>query len=185
MWASAAPEQSAWQALGVDGSLAPDSLMLSVLNRGGNKLDRFLKVDAHLSLAAVEGETEVTLSVRLENRTPSGEPSYVAGPHPRSGIAEGAYLGIITVNLPEAAHGARFDDVDQLAVQGGDGPTQVLGFQFELPRGGQKTVVAHFRLPPTARQMRIEPSARVPATRWEGGSTGWQDTSEKILRWSD
>jgi hypothetical protein len=185
MWASATPEQSAWQTLGVDGALRPDSLLLSVLNRGGNKLDRFLEVQAQLSLSAVGEETEVTVTVHLENQVPEGEPSYVAGPHPRSGVAEGVYVGILTLNLPGAARDARFEGVDQLAVRGTDGPSQVVGFQFELPRRGQRTVVARFRLPASVRDMRVEPSARVPATRWDGGAAPWADSSEKILVWRD
>lgn len=183
MWAADGSQHSAWQTLGVDGSLGEDSLLLSVLNRGGNKLDPFLRVEAELAMASVAGETEVTVTVRLENRVPTGEPSYIAGPHPDSGVGEGVYVGIFTLNVPGAAHDGRIDGVEQLAVQGDDGPTRVLGFQFELPRAGQRTIVARFRLPDGAGSIRVEPSARVPATPWRSGSSTWRDTSSRIVSW--
>jgi hypothetical protein len=184
MWATNPTEQLAWQALGVDGALHADSLLVSILNRGGNKLDPFLRVRAEIAAAPVETETEVVVTVHLENRVPTGEPSYVTGPHPRSGVGEGVYLGILALNLPAEAEGARFDGVDSLAVQGQDGPSRVIGFQFELPRDGRRTVVARFRLPARAGSLRVEPSARVPAVRWTSGSAGWTDTSERTVSWA-
>jgi len=183
MWAAAPSGQSAWQALGVDGALQPDSLMVSVLNRGGNKLDQFLRIQAEVSLARAENETAVTLTLNLENRVPLGEPLYIAGPHPQSGIGEGVYQGILTLNLPVGARYGRFDGVDQLAVQGGDGPATVLGFQLELPRGAQRTVVARFRLPRRAGRVRVEPSARVPPITWRSDGVKWRDTSARLLTW--
>ena len=184
MWAANRSEQSAWQSLGVDGALTPESLAVSVLNRGGNKLDFFLRVQADIGLTRAGEETEVVLTVRMENRVPTGEPFYVAGPHPRSGVGEGVYVGILSLSLPGTARDGRFDGVDQLAVQGPDGPSQVMGFQFELPRGGQRTVVARFRLPTRSGTLRVEPSARVPATTWRSGTATWTDTSERILAWT-
>ena len=184
MWASDPSEQAAWQALEVDGALHPDSLLLSVQNRGGNKLDWFLRVQAEMTVASVENETEVTVTVQLENQVPTGEPRYVAGPHRLSGVGEGVYVGLLTLNLPGTAHDGRFEGVEQLAVQGDDGPSRVLGFQFELPRGAQRTVVARFRLPVRAGAVRVEPSARVPATAWRTGSTTWRDTSVKVVSWA-
>ena len=184
MWASDPSEQAAWQALGVDGALHGDSLLLSVQNRGGNKLDRFLLVQADMTVASVENETEVTVTVQVENQAPTGEPHYVVGPHPLSGVGEGVYVGLLTLNVPGDAHDGHFDGVERLAVQGDDGPSRVLGFQFELPRGGKRTVVARFRLPARAGAIRVEPSARVPATAWRSGSTTWRDTSVKVVSWA-
>ncbi len=184
MWAGGATEQAAWQALGVAGTLTPDLLMVSVLNRGGNKLDQFLRTQAEIGLVPVDDETEVVLTIHVENRVPIGEPSYVAGPHLGSGVGEGVYKGILAVTVPGAAHDGWFEGVDQLAVAGRDGPSQVMGFQFELPRGGQRTFVARFRLPNQSGSLRVEPSARVPATTWRSGSTTWTDGSMKVLSWA-
>lgn len=184
MWASDPTEQSAWHALGVDGQLQSDSLLVSVLNRGGNKLDPFLQMKADIEVAAVQNETEVTITLDLSNHVPVGEPLYVAGPHPQSGVGEGVYQGILTVTVPAAAHDGRFDGVEHLAVDGDDGPSRVLGFQFELSRGSERTVVARFRLPGRAGTLRVEPSARVPATSWRSGSKNWLDSSTRTLTWT-
>ena len=185
MWAADPSEQSAWQALGVDGALQSDSLLVSILNRGGNKLDPFLQVQADIGVAPAATETEVVVTIRLHNRVPTGEPTYIAGPHALSGVGEGVYLGILTLNLPGAVTDARFDGVDSLAVAGQDGPSKVIGFQFELPRDGQRTVVARFRLPARSVALQVEPSARVPPIEWSSGPAGWSDTSRRTLTWSD
>lgn len=184
LWAADQSEQSAWQALGVDGSLRPESLLVAVQNRGGNKLDQYLQVGAEVSVASAGDGTEVTLTLHLQNNAPVGEPPYILGPHPLSGVGEGVYVGILTVNFPGDATGGRFDGVDTLAAIGVDGPSQVIAFQFELPRGDERTVVARFRLPASSTTLRVEPSARVPPIAWRSGPASWRDTSPKILSWT-
>lgn len=184
MWSADGREQSAWQSLGVDGSLRPDSLLVSVQNRGANKLDRFLGVNAEITVTAEGNQTEVTLTLHLDNHTPAGEPTYVAGPSTKSGTGEGVYLGVVTVNLPGEATDARFEGAETLAVLGPDGPSQVLGLQFELPRQGRRTLVARFRLPAGEGSLRVEPSARVPGITWNSAGVAWVDGSEKVLTWT-
>jgi hypothetical protein len=184
MWSADAQEQSAWQSLGVDGSLRPESLLVSVLNRGANKLDRFLGMKAEITASAEGDQTDATVTIHLDNHTPVGEPTYVAGPSTKSGVGEGVYLGVLTVNLPGEATNARFEGVETLAVFGRDGPSQVMGFQFELPRDGRRTFVARFRLPTRNGSLRVEPSARVPGITWESAGRSWNDDSPKILTWT-
>ncbi len=76
--------------------------MVSMLNRGGNKLDQFLQVGADLTFQPAGPDAEVTLRIALANLTPEGEPTYVAGPEPSSGVGEGVHLGILAVTLPRA-----------------------------------------------------------------------------------
>lgn len=184
MWSSRAPEQAAWSALGVDGALRADSLLLSVLNRGGNKLDWFLRVGVEVTVRAIGSGSEVALTIIVENQVPVGEPRYVAGPQATSGVGEGVYLGILTVNMPAAATDARFDGVDRLAVAGDDGPSQVIGVQFDVPRSGTRTLVARFRLPEDKGAIRVEPSARVPPISWRSGGASWLDDSLRVLTYS-
>ena len=48
-----------------------------------------------------DGELRITVTQR---RAPAdGEPAYVVGPYPGSGLERGEYLGLVTLNLPEAA----------------------------------------------------------------------------------
>jgi len=190
VWSREPAEQAAWASLGVDGALRPDSMLLSVLNRGGTKSDYFLSVTADVAMTASGDETEVVVTINLHNTMPVGEPQYVAGPYVEgpvitSGVGEGVHLGILTLDLPGAAHDARFDGVGQLAVAGRDGPCQVIGFQLALGRDEQRTVVARFRLPERRGSLRVEPAARIPPVRWRSGDSSWSDDRIRIVTWAD
>jgi len=184
MWSSRPDEQAGWKALRVDGSLQADSMLLSVVNRGANKLDRFLDVSSDVSFKRRGDETEVTMRVTLRNRVPPGEPDYVLGAEPgAAGVTPGVYLGILTVNLPGQATDGRMEGVEQLAVAGSDGATRVVGFQLQVEPGTERTVVARFQLPGHSGVMRVEPSARVPPTAWTGPGGAFIDSSSHLLLW--
>jgi hypothetical protein len=175
-WSSKPVQQAGWQALGVDGALRPDSLLLSVLNRGGNKLDQFLAVAGDLSFAPKGADTEVTLKVTLTNNTPlSGEPPYIAGEDPNAGVPQNVYLGILSVNVPGHAFDLRIDDASTFTVAGADGPTRVVGLQLRVDHQKSRTAVVRFTLPGDHGRLRVEPSARVPAITWTGPGGTWPD----------
>jgi hypothetical protein len=178
-WTPDETEQAGWTAAGMDGALAPDSLLVSLLSRGGNKLDWFLDLDAELSVERAEGGWDVAVAITLRNETPEGQPAYIAGPYPGLGLKAGQYRGILAVNVPGASEGAHFDDVDELAVAGADGPTRVVGFQLELARGEERTVTLRFRLPANADHVEVEPSARVPGISWRYGPSAWEDSASR------
>jgi hypothetical protein len=181
LWSSEAREQAAWQALAVDGSLRPDSVLLSVLSRTGNKLDQFLHVTADVVVRRAGDDSEVAVTVKLENRVPEGEPRYVAGAEPRSGVGDRVYLGILTLNLPAAVKDARFDGLESLAVAGDDGPGRVIGFQLTVEPGAERIAVARFRLSGHTGAFRVEPSARVPPVTWSMADVSWTDKTAKLL----
>jgi hypothetical protein len=181
-WSSRPAEQDGWVAAGIDGSLDQDSMMVGVINRGGNKLDRFLRVSADLTLRPVGEGSEGVLRLTLRNETPPGEPPYVAGPGPDTGVEPGVYLGLVAVSLPGNARGARMDGVDDLAVAGADGPTRVVAAPVSLVPGQEQVVVVRFALPRGEGPVRIEPSARVPAVEWTSGSQQWLDSSRHTIR---
>lgn len=182
-WAADPREQDDWAAAGVDGSLRPDSVLVAVLNRGGNKLDQFLEVSSDLAIARAGTDTVVTLRVTIANRTPRGEPEYIAGPSPGSGLGEGVYAGIVAVSLPGAAEDGHIEGVQDLAVAGRDGPSRVVGSLFQLERDQQRSVVVRFRLPGRDGQMTIESSARAPAIRWTSGRRQWSDYYPRVVSW--
>jgi hypothetical protein len=184
MWSASPPDQAGWEALDVAGALQPDSLLVSLLNRCGIKIDPFIAVSAEIGFEPSDSDTEVQVRIDIENTVPVGKPPYVSGPNPESGVGEGAYLGIVTLTVPAAATNARFDGVDDLGVAGADGPTRVVGFQLQLERGERRTVVGRFRLPGRQGDVQVEPSARVPATRWSTGDRAWSDSSTKTLHWT-
>ena len=51
MWSSNPVDQAAWVLSGVSGSLAPRSVDVSLINRGGNKLDQYLPVHVAVTTA--------------------------------------------------------------------------------------------------------------------------------------
>lgn len=182
-WSTDPVEQDGWEAAGMTGSLTSDSLLVSVLNRGGNKLDWFLHTDASLSVQPGSNGWEVTVKITLSNETPAGEPSYIAGPHPGLALDPGEYRGILTVNVPADARGSKFDGVDELAVAGADGPTRVVGFQLDLPRGEQRTVYLHFVLPSVDDHLVVQPSARVPGIAWRYRADHWEEAGPYTAIW--
>ncbi len=165
-WSSRPAEQRAWSAAKVDGTLGANSLVVSVLNRGGNKLDRFLDVEAKLRFERKEDTNSATLEVLLQNTTPDGEPGYVAGPYPGTGVGAGDYVGLLSVNVPAKADAVTVEGRETFAAAGPDGPTKVVAVPVTVRKGSAQSVVVRFRLPPDHPALRVEPSARVPATRW-------------------
>lgn len=182
-WSAHGDHQEAWEAAGISGSLSPQSLVVSVLNRGGNKLDRFLEVSSNLDLQPVAGGLDVTVEVHLVNRTPDGEPWYVAGPALGSGLAAGDYLGIVSTNVPAAAADLRIDGEPVLVARGPDGPTQVIAAPVLVPAGSDRTVVVRFRLPPGSGSLDVEPSARIPPIEWSTGDTEWRGDVVRTVAW--
>lgn len=184
-WTPDPVEQAGWEAAGMDGELEPDSLLVSLLNRGGNKLDWFLDVDAELEVEAAPDDEgwDVSVALTLTNPTPPDQPPYIGGPLPGLDLDPGEYRGILAVSVPGDAVIAGFDGVPSLAVVGIDGPTRVAGFQLDLAAGDARTVVLRFRLPPDARHLRIEPSARVPTIAWHYGAEEWEDSESRVANW--
>ena len=88
-WSNRPDEQDAWRSAGVDGAVDADSVLVGILNRGGNKLDRFLEVDATLDVGEAppagpggdeQGPGEVVLRVTLRNTVPPASRSTWPGP---------------------------------------------------------------------------------------------------------
>jgi hypothetical protein len=182
-WSRRPEEQAGWEAAAVAGHLGPDSLLVAVMNRGGNKLDPYLRVTAALSFRPDGRRTEGVLTVRVRNTVGAGEPPTVAGPTPENPAGYGIYTGILAVTLPGSATGARIDGVDSLAVAGADGPTRVVGTQVVLRPGEELVRVVRFGLPRHG-TLRPVPSARVPALTWLTGGRRLQEPSElSRVRW--
>ena len=181
-WSRRQKEQGAWRAAGVSGEMGPDSLAVAVLNRGGNKLDQFLEVDADLEMRRTRRGTAVALRVRLHNATPGGLPAYVAGPHPRSGVGEGVYAGIVAVTLPGATTGTVVDGAQTVA-EGPDGPTRVIAATVQVGRDETRELVVRFDLPASTRRMDVAASARVPPVLWHVGDEQWRDDRARSVRW--
>jgi hypothetical protein len=177
LWSSDPGQQAAWIAAGVDGALEESSLLIGAANRAGNKVDWFLDMGADLRTAAVPGGTEVTVEIDLVNRTPDGEPQYVAGPFGDGDgplLAAGDWRGFLTAHIPGAATDVRIDDL-VVVVDGRSGPTRIVSAVTLVPKGETRTHVVRFTMPPGASVLTVEPSARVNPISWVAGSEAWRD----------
>lgn len=186
-WARDAALQEALQSMSVAGVLAPDSLAVNVLNRGGGrgggKLDPHLEVRAELDVGeAAGGERDVVVDVRVRNLVEPGTVTYAENPDAPD-VRFGVYEGILAVNVPGAAGKLRIDGAEPLAL-GDDGPTRVVATRFELQPSTDVSFSVRFTLPSELRSLRIEPSGRVPAITWRGpDGQVFQDVLERLLSW--
>ena len=177
VWSIEPNEQAAWAAAGVDGGFGQDSLLIGAVNRSANKLDWFLDVSASLQAEAVADGIEVTIEIELLNRTPDGEPSYVAGPTaegPDGLLAAGDWRGFLTVHVPGEAASVRIDGLAP-TVDGRSWPTRVGASVVLVPKGQTQRHVVEFTLPAGPRSLTVEPSARVRPVQWEAGGERWSD----------
>jgi len=180
-WSSDPSHQMAWEALGADGGLEPESVMVSVLNRGANKLDTFLDVSSLATSRRVGDTIEVEMEITLANRTGPGLPDYVLGPSQVLGLDRGTYVGMLAVNVPGSAENVEFRDVDSLVASGPDGPTQVRAVWIEIPPGESLIHHLEFTLDAASAGLVIEPSARVPAITWTFDDVSWADRGARRL----
>jgi hypothetical protein len=182
-WSSDPVEQRAWEAAGVAGELHDDSLLVSVLNTGGNKLDQFLGVQGAIDIAESGAGTDVTVRLELTNEAPVGEPAYVVGPFPDTGLAAGDYRGIVAVDVPGAAIDVQIEGGEGSPAAGPDGPAQVVATTVQLARGESRELTVRFQLPPGLDGLRVEPSAREPAIEWRAGDQRWTDDHPERVEW--
>ena len=153
VWSKDPVEEAGWRALGAAGALPQDAMLLSVLNRGGNKLDQFLGVDATMTAVARGDVRRVSVAVTMANRTPPDLPTYVAGPFPSTSAVAGEYIGILALTVPKGAGNATSTGAD-LYLTGDDGPTRLLSTKVDLLPGAS-----------THRDVRVRPAHVVDTDR--------------------
>ncbi|MCU1353571.1 MAG: hypothetical protein JWM05_2780, partial [Acidimicrobiales bacterium] len=183
IWSADAVQQRAWHRVGLDGHLTDRSFAVSVLNRGANKLDQFLPVEVAVDTAAgSQGATDVTVRIKLTNRTRAGEPRYVTGPN-APGMVEGRYAGIVTLNVPGVARALSLTGGQYLTMRGRDGPTATIGAYVVVDRGRSTTLTARFTLPSGVRSMVVEPAARVPPLVWTVDGHRFERDRRRTIDW--
>ena len=180
MWSERPEEQAAWETLGTSGEVPPDGLLVSVQNRGGNKLDPYLVVDAGISVTEAGDYRHVVLDVDLENLAQPGLPGYVAGPHPLTDLAPGEYKGIVSVTMPGSAGNATMEGA-ALVAAGTDGDNQLIAGEVRVERGGTASLRIEFDLPTAQRQMELVPSGRIPPTNFTIGSESFTDELPRTI----
>ncbi len=183
VWSKSPVAESAWAVSGVAGTLAPHSVDVSLINIAGNKLDQFVPINVAVSHRPQGSGTAVTMTIKVSNQTPPGEPQYVAGPFLGSPLAYGDYGGALAVNVPGSATHITMTGLGPLAVRGGEGPTWVLAAPISLDPGAAATVVVHFVVPGAHGSMDVVPSARVPPEQWSAGGRTFEDTAPTTIAW--
>ena len=183
MWSSNPVDQAAWQVSGVSGSLSANSVDVSLINRGGNKLDQYVPINVAVTTTPAGSDTAVTMTTRLTNGTPPGQSQFIAGPFPGVPVTYGGYFGLVAANLPAAASDISMTGAGPLAVKGGEGPTWVLAAPVTIADGATSTVVVHFRMPGLHGSMTVVPSARVPAEQWTANGHTFDDTAPAVITW--
>lgn len=185
LWSSSEADEQAWTLGNVSGELSGNSMMAAVLNRSGAKLDPYLSVSSALQISTSGGKSEGTLSVTLDNQTPPGQSSYIAGPYPNLGTVYGEYTGFLAVNLPAKAssHFYATGASGKQVAWGAEGPVWLLAVPVDVKMGQHQTVVVHFTLPGTHGSIVVEPSARIPSELWSFRGKGYSDATPFTLSW--
>jgi hypothetical protein len=183
VWSSSSSQQNAWQNSGVAGTLSPDSMMVSVINRGGNKLDQYLSVGVGLRLHRTASQTSATLTVNLTNNTPSGQSQYIAGPYPGLGTSYGQYVGIACVNLPNGSNHIVVTANPKLDAEGPEGPTWLVGIPIDVLQGASERVVVRFTLPSLHGRATVVPSARLTPVTWVFNGGSHSDSTPFVVTW--
>jgi Protein of unknown function (DUF4012) len=181
LWSRLPDERLAMQALRVDGGLAADSVSVSLLNAGGNKLDWFTRMASKITVGPVaNSERQIDVEVTVSSQVPDGLPRYVAGPSVP--VAEyGDYIGYFTINVPGAATKMHLGDASPVIVAGPDGPTRTIGQLLIVKRNTARVVTFSFTLPADFPSLRIEPSGRYPAVDWTSATQAWTDDRVKTI----
>lgn len=182
-WSPISGIQQAWEAMGVDGRVDADDLLVAVVNRGGNKLDQYLEVSGDIRVEPGPDSTAVSVEMTLENTVTAGEPPYILGPTPPVEAAPGTYVGLVAATLPGAAGSGRFEGVGPLAVAGADGPTRVVAAPVEVPLGEKRDLTLSFELPAGPGSFDVVPSARTPAISWHWQDRSWLDDHAEEVVW--
>lgn len=181
-WSSAPGTEAQWQAAGIGGVVGPRDLLLSVLNRGANKLDPYVAASAEMSFAPQGATTAVTVKVTVHNGAPAGQPPYVAG-NAGTPPAPGTYVGYVQLNLPGSAGAITVAGNPKLRAAGPDGQSYAVAVPLQLRAGATTTVTYRFVLGAGHGPLAIEPSARLPATTWTVGSQRFTDATAHVVNW--
>jgi hypothetical protein len=183
IWSKSPVAQAAWTVSGVSGSLNSQSLGVSLINLGGNKLDPYLPVRVSVTTSPAGADTAVTMTTHVTNATPSGLSQYAAGPFPGNPVPYGSYIGLAASNLPAAATHITVSGTGPLAVKGAEGPTWLVAAPLNLSQGASATVVTRFVLPGSHGTMGVVPSARIPAEQWTADDGTRDDGSSFVVHW--
>ncbi len=168
VWSTDADAAKAWDAVGADGHLRDDSLSVGLLNRSATKTDSWIDTAVDVETEArPDGRHDLTVTYTIDNRVPRSGPAYVVGPNV-AGLAAGDHAALAVVGLPAGSTDVEMTGA-AVFLEGGDGPTVVVGGRITVARGEEATVTVTAVLPPGLDHLVLEPSARIEPTTWTVG----------------
>lgn len=182
LWSQDPGAESAWEQGGVAGTLTAQSLLVALMNGGGNKLDQYMTVKCAVGFSRHGRVTSATLTVVLQNQTPPGQSQVIAGPYPGLGTTYGEYTGFLAVNLPSSASHIELQGADGLVADGPEGPTWLVVASVDVKQTSSERLTVGFDLPSSG-TLTILPSARINPVPWTypGGSS--TDASAFPVSW--
>lgn len=165
VWSTDEEAADAWAAVGADGHLSEDTISAALVNRAANKLDSWIDTEVDVQTRpAGDGRRRIEVTYRIANGSSGDGPPYVVGPGVE-GLSAGDHRGLAIVNLPAGTTDVEISGA-RAFLQGGDGPTVVVGGEVDVPAGATAEVVVTALLPTGLDELQVEPSARIPRTRW-------------------
>ena len=165
VWSVDPKAERAWHDVGADGHLTSRSVSVGLLNRSAAKLDSWIDTDVDIETGPADGGGRtITLSYDVTNTAPGTGPAYLVGPNV-TGIAAGDDSALAVVNLPAGSTDVSMTGA-QVFLQGGDGPTVVVGGRLLVPRGKTAHITVTAQLPKGIDHITLEPSARITAATW-------------------
>ncbi len=173
LWSSDPTSEAAWTETGSGGATNGTSILASVINRGGNKLDQYLGESESLTISnpggtvGTDGLPTAKLVVNLRNETPPGQGGYVAGPYPGLGTSYGEYVGYLALYIPGIASQVRVPNTASVTTEGKDGPSHLIAIPIDLLPGQSKSFETTFRLPYEHGSFHVVPSGRIPSDIWQ------------------
>jgi hypothetical protein len=183
VWSADPRTEAVWRDVGIAGHLTSSSIMATVINRGGNKLDQYLSMTSSLRLTTSGPKTVGELSLTFANHTPPGQSQFIAGPYPGLGTSYGEYVGIATVNLPGYVRHLSTSSPHTVVTSGPEGPTLLVANSVDIPAGSTQTVTYRFELPEAHGTLTVVPSTRIPPVSWTFGGTTFTDQIAHTLTW--
>jgi hypothetical protein len=183
VWSADPRAQDVWSKVGIGGQLTSSSLMATVINRGGNKLDPYLTVTSSLRLETNGNSTDGRLTLKMANHTPPGQSQFIAGPYPGLDTNYGEYVGIAAVNLPGYVRHVSTPSARSVVTSGPEGPTLLEATSVDIPAGATRTVTYDFVLPEAHGTVTVLPSARIPSVMWHANSTYFEDNQSHTVSW--
>ncbi len=180
-WAGDPRIEADWTAAGVGGQVDRSGILLGLANTGANKLDPYQQITTTLSTTRAGANTKIKVTAKIANQAPPELSDYVAAGDDPS-LARGTYVGVATLDVPKAAGDLRVDRPGVTA-QGSDYTSDVVAVPVTIPPGQTTVVTWTFSLAGSSGRLVVEPSARIPATKWDAQGRAFTDAAPRTVAW--